>query len=50
MSGSLLFEDYFNYLEEYFSRNFAENSASLDLQAAAAEVASSASTKLNVVL
>uniref|UniRef100_A0ACD5WNY9 Uncharacterized protein n=1 Tax=Avena sativa TaxID=4498 RepID=A0ACD5WNY9_AVESA len=34
--GSVLFEDYFNYLEEYFRQNVAdESAASLDLHAAA---------------
>jgi hypothetical protein len=36
MSGTVLFEDYFNYLEEYFRQNFANDSPSLNLQAAAA--------------
>ncbi|XP_051186980.2 uncharacterized protein [Lolium perenne] len=36
MSGTVLFEDYFNYLEEYFRQNFANDPPSLNLQAAAA--------------
>jgi hypothetical protein len=50
MSGTVLFEDYFNYLEEYFRQNFANDSPSLNLQAAAAAVTFSASGELNFVL
>jgi hypothetical protein len=50
MSGTVLFEDYFNYLEEYFRQNFANDPPSLNLQAAAAAVTFSASGKLNFVL